>query len=173
MIAKFKIDLDDVIAVQSFLTTKSKIHKRNKIILGIVAVILLILVNLIVFKANWIFVAILSAVLFLATYNFIYKKAMIDQAKRLVKNNPSMMNSECTLTVSDEGIFRELKNATNKLEWDQVKLASEDDERYILYKSDTHAIVIKKNPDNMSEEEIQEYNALIHNYFKKHNIAMG
>lgn len=133
MIAKFEIDLDDVIAVQSFLTTKSKFHKRNKIIGGIVAVILLILTNLMIIQANWIFVAILSTALFLATYNFIYKKAMIDQAKRLVKNNPFMMNNACTLTVSEDGLLRELKNATNKLEWNEIKLVSEDDERYVLY----------------------------------------
>ena len=172
MIAKFKIELDDLIAVQSFLVTKSKFHKRNKLIGSIVAVILLIIVNMTIFKANLITMVIVSSVLFFATYNFIYKKAMVDQAKRLAKNNPSMINSECTLTVSEEGLLREQKNATNNLEWKEIKLVSEDDERYLLYMSDIHVIVIKKNPNNMSEDDTQKYNQLLRNYFNQHNIAM-
>lgn len=172
MIAKFKIELGDVIAVQSFLATKSKFHKRNKIIVSIVVVILLLLVNLMIFKANWIFVAILSIALFLTTYNFIYKKSMIDQAKRLVKTNPSLINRECILTVSKDGLMREMKNTTEKIKWDEVKLVSEDDERYILYMSDIHAIVLNKNPYNMSDEETKEYNSLLHNYFNQHNIEI-
>lgn len=172
MTAKFKIELNDLIAVQTFLVTKSKFHKRNKLIGSIVAVILLIIVNMTIFKANLITMVIVSSVLFFVTYNFIYKKAMIDQTKRIVKNDPSLLNVECTLNISEDGLFRDLRNATNKLEWSEIKIVSEDDERYILYISDVHAIVIKKKPHNKSEEEILKYNQLLHNYFNQHNIVI-
>ncbi|RDW20069.1 hypothetical protein CWR48_04920 [Oceanobacillus arenosus] len=171
MIAKFKIDLDDVIAVQSFLATKSKFQRWNRLAISIVASIALLIFNMLVFKVNFITLAIVSAGFFYVSYNYIFKKAQINQAKRLAKNNPSMMNSACTLTVSENGLVRELKNSTNKLEWNEIKLVSEDEARYLLYMSDIHVITIKKNPYNMSEEETQEYNALLRNYFNQHNIA--
>lgn len=172
MIVKFKIEFEDLIAVQSFLVTKSKFHKRNKLIGSILAVILLIIVNMMIFKANLITMVIVSSILFIVTYNYIYKKAMIDQSKRIVKNDPSLLNVECTLTVSEDGLVRKLNNVTNKFEWNEIKLVSEDDERYIIYLSDIHAITLKKRPYNKSEEEIQKYNQLLHNYFKQHNIVM-
>lgn len=113
---------------------------------------------------------ILSTALFFAIHNFIYKKSMVDQIKRLAKNDPSMVNGECTLTISESGMLREFRNSTNKLKWDEIKLVSEDDDRYILYMSDIQASVIKKKPHNMSEEEIQKYNQLLRNYFNQYNI---
>lgn len=97
---------------------------------------------------------------------------MVDQTKRLAKNNPSIVNSECTLTVSESGLLREFKNSTNKLEWDEMKLVSEDEDRYILYLSDIKTAVIKKKPHNMSEEEIQTFNQLLRSYFDQYNITM-
>lgn len=97
---------------------------------------------------------------------------MVDQIKRLVKNDPSMINGECTLTVSESGMLREFKNSTNKLEWDEIKLVSEDDDRYILYISDIQVSVIKKKPHNMSEEEIQTFNQLLRSYFDQYNMEM-
>lgn len=67
-------------------------------------------------------------------------------------------------------MLREFKNSTNKLEWIEIKLLGEDDDRYILYLSDIQTAVIKKKPHNMSEEEIQKYNQLLRNYFNQYNI---
>ena len=77
---------------------------------------------------------------------------------------------ECKLTISEDGLLREFKNSTNKLEWIEIKLLGEDDDRYILYLSDIQTAVIKKKPHNMSEEEIQKYNQLLRNYFNQYNI---
>ena len=125
-----------------------------------------------IFKVHWLLIVTLETALFFAIHNFIYKKAMVDQIKRLAKNNPSIVNGECTLTVSESGLLREFKNSTNKLEWAQIKLVSEDDDRYLLYLSDVQTAVIKKKPHNMSGEEIQKYNQLLHNYFNQYNIGV-
>lgn len=172
MIAKFKIDLDDLVAVQSFLANNSKFHKRNKLILSFLAAIGVIILNMLIFKVNIIIILIVSAALFYVSYNYIYKKSIVDQTKRIAKNDPALLNAECTLTISKSGLYRELKNSTNKIEWQEIKLVSEDVERYLIMISDIHVIVIKKNPDNMSEGETQEYNKLLRNYFDQHNIVV-
>lgn len=169
----FKIELDDLIAVQSFLVTKSKFHKRNKLIGAIIAVILLIILNMMIIKANLITIVIGSSVLFFVAYKFLYKKAMIEATKRLAKNNSSIVNSECTLTVSENGLLREFKNSTNKLEWKEIKLVGEDNKRHILYISDVHTIVIKKHPYDLAPVEIQNYNGLIRKYLKQENVEIS
>jgi len=97
---------------------------------------------------------------------------MVDQTKRLAKNNPSIAYNECTLTVSDNGLFREIENATSNLEWNEIKFAIEDDIRYIVYISDIKTIVIKKHPLNMSGQETREYNQLLRSYFNQYNITI-
>lgn len=170
MTVSFKLKLEDLIAVQSFIITRSKFHKRNKLIGSIVAVILLLIVNITVFKANLITTVVVSSGLFFVTYNFIYKKAVINQIERLAKNNPSVVNNECTLTVSENGLLTEFKNSTTNTEWSEIKVVSEDDDRYILYLSEIKTIVIKKKPHDMLEEEIQKFNQLLSDYFNEHNI---
>lgn len=172
MIAKYKIELDDLIAVQSFLATKSKFHRRNRLVVSAVAAVALLAICMVLFNVNVITSAIVSAAFFYVSYSYITMKSMVDQAKRIAKKDPSLINKECTLTVSDDGLLREYKDSTSKSEREEIKFVSEDSERYFLYVTDVRVIVLNKNPYNMSKEEIQEYNALLHNYFKQHDIAM-
>ncbi|MEI3598131.1 MULTISPECIES: YcxB family protein [unclassified Oceanobacillus] len=172
MIAKFKFELDDLIAIQSFLATKSKSHRRNRLLVSAVAAIGLMVFIMLIFKVNFITGAIVSAAFFYVSYKYISKKSMEDQAKRIAKKDPTLVNVECTLTVSDKGLLREFKNSTSNLGWEEIKFVSEDDERYFLYMSDVHVIVLNKNPYNMSKEETREYNTLLRNYFNQHNIAV-
>lgn len=172
MIAKFKIELDDLIAVQSFLATKSKFHRRNRLVVSAVAAVALLVISMLLFNVNVITGTILSAAFFYVSYKYITVKSIEDQAKKIAKKHPNLINNECTLTVSDNGLLREFNNTTSQLKWEEIKFVSEDDERYFLYMSDIHIIVLNKSPYNMTKEEIQEYNTSLHNYFNQHNIVV-
>lgn len=50
---------------------------------------------------------------------------------------------------------------TEKVRWNEINMFQEDRERYFLYLTDAIAITIKKNPDNMNEKEILEYQEFI------------
>ena len=164
--------MDDLIATQSFVISKSKFHKTTKLIGSIVVFIVSMVFISLIFKDLYVMIFLGSLILSYVTYNFIYEKAMNDQTKRLVKRDPTLINVECKLTISEDGLLREFKNSTNKLEWSEIKLLGEDDDRYILYLSDIKTIVIKKKPYNMSEEEIQTFNQLLRSYFFQYNIAI-
>ena len=132
----------------------------------------MIIIKFTIIKVDWITMVIVSTALFFAIYTFVYKKAMIRSTKRLAKNNPSMLNNEYTLTVSENGLLREIKNATDNIEWNEIKLVIEDDIRYIVYISDIEAAVLKKDPLNMSVEETRQYNQLLRSYFNQYNITI-
>src|SRR5690625_7463411 len=66
IIAKFKIGLNDLIAAQSLLITKSKFHKRNKLVASIMCTIILIIINITIIKVDWIMLAIGAAALVFA-----------------------------------------------------------------------------------------------------------
>jgi|SRR5690625_102582 len=172
IIAKFKIGLNDLIAAQSLLITKSKFHKRNKLVASIMCTIILVIIKFTIIKVDWITMAIGAAALVFAIYKFIYQQAMIGSTKRLAKDNPSLFNNEHTLTISENGLLREIKNATNYIEWNEIKLVFEDDIRYIVYISDIEAAVLKKDPLNMSVEETRKYNQLLRSYFDQYNITL-
>ncbi|NBJ71592.1 YcxB family protein [Roseburia sp. 1XD42-34] len=53
------------------------------------------------------------------------------------------------------------------MKWSELNRFKEDEERYFLYFADLNAITIKKEPDNMNEQEIKEHQTFLKRKVKK------
>src|SRR5690625_1996084 len=102
----------------------------------------------------------LSLVLALALWK-LYEVGLIYRFKKNVLRQNSNKLGVFALNLSEEEMIKKSQNLTEKIQWKDLNRFKEDDERYFLYFSDLNAITIKKEPDNMNEEEIGEYQSFI------------
>lgn len=166
MIAKFKIELEDLIAAEMNAVATSKYHKKNKLNRSIIFTLLYIFFSLIAFDLSFSELFLYSTILFLASYYVTYKMLIAGIVKKSVVNNPSLLVGDCTVTISDEGLISELNQSARTVHWNQIVRATEDTERYFLYITDVYNIVIKKHPHHLSQEDMKEFNEAIHRHLQ-------
>ncbi|WP_373893197.1 YcxB family protein [Virgibacillus sp. CBA3643] len=69
------------------------------------------------------------------------------------------------MILSEEELIKESHNLTEKFRWDELERLAEDEERYFLYFTDLAAITIKKEPENMDEQESIKYQNFLREKF--------
>src|SRR5699024_11334740 len=62
--------------------------------------------------------------------------------KQLQKNDYSHVLGVCNVTISEEGISREINDSTSHFEWNQFEKINEDDRHFFLYVSDLQGLII-------------------------------
>ncbi|MFD2043614.1 hypothetical protein ACFSTA_04405 [Ornithinibacillus salinisoli] len=171
MVVNYKIEMDDLLALQKDAVDTTNIHKRNKIIGGLLGAILLFL-----FAINFVKVTLGTALVFAIAMFFLcksaYKLAIVRQTKKLIEKNHTLTIGDCISTISDKGFIREFKNTSQNISWSQVKIAKEDEERYFLYISDIQASILKKIPNNLTESELIKYHNLIRENLLNEGIVL-
>lgn len=170
MVVEFQIDLEDLVAAQTDAYRTTKFHKRNRWILSFAGAIALFIVAIGIIKTDILTATIFSLGLFFFSYYYIYKFSIINQAKKLAGQSHLFANGKFKVTISEEGLFKETKNSTRMIEWNQIKIAKEDNERYIMYLSDIQLEILKKSPDNLSDHDIVKYNELISTYLNRNGL---
>lgn len=169
MIAKFTIDRNDFVALQSDGIKSSKGHKIREIWFTILIIAIAFLVPLLIYKTIilallWgLFYALLSPLLY-KFFTTLKLRIMYKNSKEILKLN--FVLGKCELTLSDEGLEKRNENGKEYAKWSQIIRASDDEDRYFLYVDDLNAIVIKKNPENMNIDETKQYQQLITEYLK-------
>jgi len=158
----FTITDEDLIAQQRNAIKHTKFHKKAKIIhilfymFSVTFVLMLIGASPYTLMSGFILTLIISPVIWLFyEYSLIYrfKKDFLRQSRNKI--------GVFTLNLSEEEMIKKSQNLTEKIHWKDLNRFKEDDERYFLYFSDLNAITIKKEPDEMNEEEIGEYQSFI------------
>lgn len=164
MIATFSITEEDLIAQQKNAIKNTKFHRKYRIMQLIVYYLLLIFTVVVAGYTTSTndFLFLLAFCLILAPVVWkSYEVAIIRRYKRDILKQHKHKKGTFTLTLSEEELIKESNNLTEKIQWDDLKGFKEDETRYFLYITDLHAITIKKEPDNISEEEIKKYQAFI------------
>lgn len=162
MIATFNISEKDLIAQQKNAINKTKFHKKNRVMQVVVSFLLVVFVLIAAGRSTYIviggsFLVLILTPLIWKSYEYglikRYKKDVIKQHKNKI--------DFFTLRLSEEKLIKESHNLTEKFRWDELDRLEEDEERYFLYLTDLTAITIKKEPDNMDEEQIINYQSFI------------
>jgi hypothetical protein len=91
----------------------------------------------------------------------LYESGLIYRYKKDVLRHNTNKLGVFTLNLSEEEMIKKSHNLTEKIQWKDLNRFKEDNERYFLYFSDLNAITIKKEPDDMNEEEIGDYQSFI------------
>lgn len=164
MVVEYEINLEDIKASLKNSLRTSRFHKRNKIIYGFVGALLILVIS-IPFKFDT-FYYILTPILFFILGRVFYNIGLIYQTERIIKINNANKSVDYKLYLSENGFKTEFKGTTQYFTWSEVKKVSEDEKRYFIYLTDLNSVIIKKEPKNLSENEVVNFNKLISEYIK-------
>jgi len=168
MTARFTLGFEDLIAFQKDIINNSRTHhiKKNyfqwitSIIIFLAALFLMKSITLLTFVTS----LCITIVYFLISPLLYNNLALAKLKNQLQKNDYSHVLGVCNVTISEEGISREVNDSTSHFEWSQFESVNEDDRHYFLYVSDLQGLIISKTPDNMNDEKTSAYNDLIKTY---------
>ncbi|MFD1173012.1 YcxB family protein [Oceanobacillus picturae] len=164
MIATFSITEEDLIAQQKNAIKNTKFHRKSRI-MQLIVFIIFVIFTLVVYgfstSTNDLLFGLALCLILAPVVWKSYEVAIIRRYKRDIVKQHKNKKGTFTLTLSEEELIKESNNLTEKIQWDDLKEFKEDETRYFLYITDLHAITIKKEPDNLSEEEIKKYQAFI------------
>jgi len=162
LIAKFNIFDNDLIAQQKHAINNTKFHKKARVAQVVISILLVTFV--LIAAGNPTHIVIIIFIFCLALTPLIWKSYEYGLIKRfrkdIVKQHKHKIGS-FTLKLTEEEFIKESRNLTEKFQWDELDRLAEDEKRYFLYLTDLNAITIKKEPDNMNEEDILEYQSFI------------
>ncbi|GGJ76993.1 YcxB family protein [Virgibacillus salexigens] len=162
MIATFSITDEDLIAQQKNAIKNTKFHRKSRIMQLVVFFIFVIYIFVISgFSTNDLLFGLALCLIPAPVVWKSYEIAIIRRYKRGILKQHKNKIGTFTLTLSEEELIKESNNLTEKIQWDDLSEFKEDETRYFLYTTDLHAITIKKEPDNLNEKEIKEYQAFI------------
>ncbi|MFD1363405.1 YcxB family protein [Lentibacillus salinarum] len=168
MIATFNIFAEDLIAQQRNAVNNTKFHKKGRVMQIIVSISLVMFVLIMAGYSTYfvIFGFILCLILIPLIWKS-YEHAILTRYKKdIIKQHKHKIGS-FTLRLSEEELIKESHNLTEKFRWDELERLAEDEERYFLYFTDLAAITIKKEPDNMNEEQVMDYQSFIESKLRK------
>ncbi|API93083.1 MULTISPECIES: YcxB family protein [Virgibacillus] len=168
MIAKFNITDKDLIAQQKNAIKTTKFHRKSRIMQLVISflgiVLMLIIINATIPSIIFcLFLYFILTPFIWRSYEYLY----IRRYKRDILRHNKNKIGPFTLNLSEEKLVKESQHLTEKIQWNELNRFKEDQERYFLYFTDLNAITIKKEPDNMNEQEIKEYQAFIKRKVKK------
>ncbi|MCZ0704507.1 hypothetical protein J2T56_003229 [Natronobacillus azotifigens] len=166
----FLLSMDDIEAIQKDSVDTLPYYKKRKKVVGFVLSIIYLLLVTMMIDGYYILKILMAVVVFLLTNQYIFKYGMIAEVRRLIKNNPEIIESKCKLTINEEGFRREFDNTIQQEKWEKVTFANEDNERYFIYISELKKFVFKKRPAHLSDDEIVLYNSKIHEYL--HSVGI-
>lgn len=162
MIAEFKITDEDLIAQQRDALKNTKYHKKTRMIQFVASILLVSCMYWLIEPATS--TIILSVCVFIALTPLafkVYGYANIIRFKKDVLTHLKNKIGLTTLRLTEDELIKESQHLTETFQWDELVKFTEDEKRYFLYLSDLNAITIKKEPYNMNEKEIMEYQAFI------------
>ncbi|WP_112181131.1 hypothetical protein [Paraliobacillus zengyii] len=173
MIAYFKVDQEDLIAIYKEFADKFPNYKKNKIICGLfISILYLVLATSLVGVQFWRYIILFTLIMYFVGSKYVYKRALVKFVKKKVAKN-KYLDGECKLTISEDKFIREYSDLITKTEWSSITMAKEDARRYFLLISGTPQLfVIKNYPVNFTDEEINEYNTRIHQYIKNTGLNL-
>lgn len=166
MVVKYVIDLDDLIALQEDNIKKSKLHNFWKIVLGLSGFLTTFIIAFYFIDRGIVYSLFLSTPLYFVGHTLYTSTTKHKEISKLKKDS-SRLIGERKLIVSNDGLYVERENNVKKAKWTEIIRVRSDDKRYFLYISDLQAIIIKKSPSNMSENETYEFNSLINKSLTK------
>lgn len=174
MVVHFKVDFEDMIAMQKNFIKTSKVHKKRNIIFSVLGFALVLLL----LNHNGFLKAMVYALLFyLFTTYVLYPSVTLFKAKKIFQKHKSKydyLTGDCTLTIDNEGILKEFDNEYHTKEyikWAEIVKVNRDEKHYYFYKSDLNALMIKKYPDNMNRAETLKYNQFIEELLIKEGVT--
>jgi len=173
MTAHFTLGFEDLIAFQKDVINNSRTHHIKKKYFQWITSIIIFLAALFLMKSI-ILITFVTSLCITIVYFFVFpllynNLALTKLKKQLQKNDYSHVLGVCNVTISEEGISREINDSTSHFEWNQFEKINEDDRHYFLYVSDLQGLIISKKPDNMNDEKTTAYNHLIKSYtYEKH-----
>ena len=159
MIARFKITNEDLIAQQEDAVDSTKIHRKNKFMQSILGLLLILFVFYIAdFTGEQLIIGLITYVIVIPFMNrIVYKKLYISNYKRMYLKEQKNRIGDVTLTLSEDKLIRESERTTERVMWTDINKVTEDQERYFLYLTGLNAIIIRKRPDNMDDQELVKY----------------
>jgi hypothetical protein len=164
MNAYFTLDFDDLLAFQKDVITTSYTHTIKKKYFKWISAALLFLLSLLLVKNTFqtFVVVTVAVVLYFFIFPFLYHYvAGIRLKSQLQKNDYSHVLGECKVTISDDGIHREIHGTASHFKWTDFEKMHEDSGHYYLYVSDLQGLILRKTPDNLNAEETTLFNRLI------------
>lgn len=168
MTARFTLGFEDLLAFQKDIINNSHTHHIKKRYFKWISAIFIFFLTLLLIK-NTTLLTFVTSLCITIGYFFLFPLlynglALTKLKKQLQKNDYSHVLGLCKITISEEGISREVNDSTSHFEWSQFESVNEDDRHYFLYVSDLQGLIISKAPDNMNDEEATKYNELIKTY---------
>lgn len=160
MIAEFKITEEDMIAQQRNALKYTKYFKKSRIASVVVYAIAFLFILYMVDLLDHIFIVTFILIILIPSVWVSFGRTALRSGKKVLKHRANRLGA-FTLKLSDDGLIKNSSYFTEEVQWDEVKMFQEDNERYFLYLTDLIAITIKKNPDNLNEQETLEYQAFI------------
>ncbi len=168
MTARFTLGFEDLIAFQKDIINNSHTHHIKKKYFQWITSIIIFLAALFLMKSITLLTFVTSlciTIVYFLIFPLLYNNLSLAKLKnQLQKSDYSHVLGVCNVTISEEGISREVNDSTSHFEWYQFERVNEDDRHYFLYVSDLQGLIISKTPDNMNDEKTSAYNDLIKTY---------
>ena len=162
LIAKFRLNNEDLIAQQEDAIRHTKIHKKARVMqLVLTLVILLWLFVIGDYSRGTIIFGLVFYTLLIPVIWKLYPIATVKRFKREMKEHKNR-TGDFTVTLSQEGVTMESKNITKRAAWSDIKFVTRDKERYFLYLTDLDVIIIKNNLGDLDDKVSNEYQVLLH-----------
>lgn len=167
MHAHFTLNIDDLLAFQKDVIRHAHTHEiKRKYFKWITSIFIFLILLFLVQLTLPIFILILViTIVYLFIFPFLYNYLMFMKLKgQLQRNNYSHALGACEVTISDEGIKRDINDNVTHFDWSGFEKVNEDNHHYFLYVSDLQGLIIAKAPNNMDADETATYNRQISNY---------
>lgn len=171
MTAHFTLDFDDLLAFQKDVIQNAHTHEiKRKYFKWITSILILFIALLLVQITLQAFITILGiTIIYFFIFSFLYNYLAFMKLKgQMQKSDYSHVLGNCKVTISDEGIERNINGSVSQFDWAGFEKADADDQHYFLYVSDLQGLIIAKTPDNMTAEKMHAYNQLITNYIREY-----
>lgn len=164
MTIHFHLDFEDLTAFQQDVIKHSYTHTIKKKYFKWISSIVLFLVALFLINISLVTVAVslIVAIIYFMIFPLLYSNITFFKLKKQMKNRDySHVLGACEMTFSENGIDREMADATTHFDWDGFEKLREDPHHYFLYVNDLQGLIIPKKPDGVDEEKTTAYHELI------------
>ncbi|WP_373893209.1 hypothetical protein [Virgibacillus sp. CBA3643] len=170
MIAHYKIDFNDLMALQKNGIKNSKTHKKYKVIFSIVVLVATFLTFYTFREGVPILISIVYSIINFFIAQVLYPLIATSNLKSTLKKKGSSAFGEHKVTISEEELYIERGKTPKKYNWTDIIRVGNDDDRYFFYVNDQNAIIIKKFPYNMNDNERVEFNAFINKILNNNSL---
>ncbi|WP_371068854.1 YcxB family protein [Sediminibacillus sp. JSM 1682029] len=165
MVLRYRITLDDLIALQRESLANSKMHTKRKKSGTTIFPLFVFLFPLVMLGR---FPLMIEALLAFAiacsvslSFSPFYDWFTMFHVKRLYKKAKPVHLGDYEVVITDSGIERTTDNFHDRYSWDEFERVGEDEHHFFLYVSELFAVILKKEPSNLSVAEREEYQRYI------------